>query len=275
MPKITRTMGQFHFEDLEPKRFEDLIRALANDFKDWQSIEATGRGGSDDGIDIRAYERVTSSAEAEGLDDDADEAPALHPMQGNRWVFQCKREKEIGPKRVGAILTEIDQDSPPYGYVLAAPANFSKTSYDTFRADLIKKGVMEFYLWGRAELEGMLLLPKNDRILFTFFGISLVSRRRSKSTEVRAKVTNKNKLLRVLGAETGHWPVLLRDINDEHYPFEREYLDFEKNPRWRQYEARLLHPQGLVVRQRNWYAWTNVDKKEFDFTELISLSRRI
>jgi hypothetical protein len=53
MPKITCTIGPFHFEDSDPKRFEDLIRALANDFKDWQSIEATGRSGSDDGIDIR------------------------------------------------------------------------------------------------------------------------------------------------------------------------------------------------------------------------------
>ena len=114
---------------------------------------------------------MAKSAEIETLDDDADEAPALHPMQGNTWIFQCKREKEIGPKRISGILAEIDQDDPPYGYVLAAPANFSKTSYDNFRADLIKKGVMEFYLWGRAELDGMLLLPKNDRILFTFFGI--------------------------------------------------------------------------------------------------------
>jgi hypothetical protein len=58
MPKISRTYGQIHFEDLDPHRFEDLVRQLAYDFKDWQTIEGTGRSGSDDGIDIRAFERV-------------------------------------------------------------------------------------------------------------------------------------------------------------------------------------------------------------------------
>ncbi len=53
---------------------------------------------------------------------------------------------------------------------------------------------MEFQLWGKAELEDMLCQPKNDHILFTFFGISLVTRRRSRSTEIRKIVTNKNKL---------------------------------------------------------------------------------
>jgi hypothetical protein len=32
-----------------------LVRELIYDLKDWQSIEATGRGGNDDGFDIRAY----------------------------------------------------------------------------------------------------------------------------------------------------------------------------------------------------------------------------
>ena len=34
---------------------------------------------------------------------------------------------------------------------------------------------MEFYLWGAGELEDMLYQPKNDHILFAFFGISLTS----------------------------------------------------------------------------------------------------
>lgn len=53
-PNITRTLGQIHFEDLELHRFEDLLRQLIYDYKDWQSIEATGCGGADDGYDIRA-----------------------------------------------------------------------------------------------------------------------------------------------------------------------------------------------------------------------------
>ncbi|WP_271672990.1 hypothetical protein [Bradyrhizobium sp. CCBAU 51627] len=62
------------------------------------------------------------------------------------------------------MLDEIDEKDPPDGYILAAAANFSKQSYDAFRAKLLEKRVMEFYLWGKAELEDMLHLPKNDRI---------------------------------------------------------------------------------------------------------------
>ncbi|HMW70451.1 MAG TPA: hypothetical protein PKD17_01450, partial [Cellvibrionaceae bacterium] len=53
---VTRTLGPLHFEDLDPKRFEDLIRQLAYEFKNWRRLEATGRAGSDDGFDARGYE---------------------------------------------------------------------------------------------------------------------------------------------------------------------------------------------------------------------------
>jgi hypothetical protein len=58
---VTRTLGPLHFEDLDPHRFEDLVRELVYDFNDWQSIEAAGRGGADDSFDIRAYERAAVS----------------------------------------------------------------------------------------------------------------------------------------------------------------------------------------------------------------------
>lgn len=38
----TKTLNPIHFEDLEPHRFEDLIRQLLYDFKNWKSLEATG-----------------------------------------------------------------------------------------------------------------------------------------------------------------------------------------------------------------------------------------
>ena len=102
---INKTLGPIHFEDLDPHRFEDLIRELAYDFKDWQSIEATGRGGSDDGFDIRAYERIdTNSAES---DDDSSTEKTPHPMEGRVWMFQCTREKKIGPARVASIISEV------------------------------------------------------------------------------------------------------------------------------------------------------------------------
>ena len=270
-PDITRTFGPIHFEDLDPHRFEDLIRELVYDFRDWQTIEATGRSGNDEGFDIRGYEKVPRSEEIdEGAAEEA--APSPHPMDGNLWMIQGKREKEIGPKRVRDIMNEIPAKSPPYGYILAASANFSKDSYDAFREELRKKGVMEFHLWGKAELEDMLHQPKNDRILFTFFGVSLVSRRRSRTTEVRAAITIKNKLFRALGED---WrinrDVFLRDLADTHYPVKKRYADFEKRPRWKCYTAKEYSTRGIVVEVRRFFAYVDLEKQEYDFTQAVSL----
>lgn len=270
---ISKTMGPIHFEDLEPHRFEDLVRQLVYDFKEWQSIEATGRGGNDDGFDIRAYERTSQVAVQS--DDAESEEEILHPMEGNLWMFQCKREKDIGPKMVTDIISQgVDPKNPPYGYVLAAPANFSKTSYDRFRERLRELEVMEFHLWGRAELEDMLHQPKNDHILFAFFGVSLVSRRRSRTTEVRSIVANKNKLIKLLGENPGYTPILLRDIKDFNYPYEAEYKDFKTNPRWREFPVVDMEPLGIIVDIRKYYAFRDPAIKEWDYTRAVDLVNR-
>jgi hypothetical protein len=53
---VTRTLNPLPFHDLEPRRFEDLIRQLAYDFRPWLRLEATGRAGSDEGFDVRGIE---------------------------------------------------------------------------------------------------------------------------------------------------------------------------------------------------------------------------
>lgn len=269
-PKITTTYGPIHFEDLDPHRFEDLVRELIYDFKEWQSIEATGRSGGDEGFDIRAYEKVENILETENEDNET--IVEIHPMDGNLWMIQGKREKKVTPKEIKKILSDIDDKKPPYGYILAVSANFSKKSYDLFRDELRKKGVMEFYLWGKAELEDMLHMPKNDRILFTFFGISLVSKRRSRTTEIRSAVSIKNKIFRVVG--DGHQfnqSVLIRDLKDTRYPYEGEYGDFETKPRWKEYTAFSHHPLGLWCHVSEYFAYIDIEKKEWDFTEEANL----
>jgi hypothetical protein len=267
-PHIARTYAPIHFDDLDPHRFEDLVRELIYDFRDWQAIEATGRAGSDDGFDIRAFEKVVRPA---SLTDNESNEPddEVHPMDGPRWMIQGKREKTIGPADIKKILADVDGNDPPYGYILAAPVTFSKRSYDLFRDILRAKGVMEFYVWGSAELEDMLHFPKNDRILFTFFGISLVSRRRSRSTEVRSVVIVKNKLYKILGEPDNNFSksILIRDINDVNYPYKGQYPDFDANPRWVEREAFGHHPLGFLVHRRRFFAYVDRDTKEWDFTE--------
>lgn len=272
-PKITRTYGPIHFEDLEPHRFEDLIRELIYDYKEWRSIEATGRSGSDDGFDIRAYEKAEITSQTEN--ENNEEIEEIHPMEGNLWMIQGKREKEIGPKKIKTILSDIDTNNPPYGYILAASANFSKESYDIFREELREKGVMEFYLWGKAELEDMLHLPKNDRILFTFFGISLVSRRRTRTTEIRSAVNVKNKLFRTVGeGHKFHKSILARDLKDTNYPYKSKYSDFKTRPRWKEYVAFGHHPLGVLCHIHEYFAYIDTEKKEWDFTKEVDLVYR-
>lgn len=268
-PTITRTYGQIHFEDLDPKRFEDLVRQLIYDFKDWQNIEATGRGGNDDGFDIRAYENNYRE-----VIDDSEDVNELHPMNGDLWMIQCKREQDLGPIRVRKIINEniTPGQSTPYGYILAVSANVSKKTHDAFREELQKLGVMEFYLWGKAALEDMLYLPKNDRILFTFFGVSLTAKRRSRATEIRAVVIVKNKLLSLLG-DSGriHKPILVRDIKDDNYPNNEAYPDFANNPRWQTYTAIEQHPNGIIFQEYEYYAYLDPINKEYDFTSFFNM----
>ncbi|MFC6662821.1 hypothetical protein [Deinococcus multiflagellatus] len=74
----------------------------------------------------------------------------------------------------------------PYGFILAAACDFSKKAYDAFRLALIGTGVQEFQIWGKAELEDMLFQPKNDHLLFAYFGISLQVKKRTRQTKLRS-----------------------------------------------------------------------------------------
>ncbi len=270
-PHVTRTLGPIHFEDLDPHRFEDLIRQLAYDFRPWQSIESTGRGGADDGFDVRAYEELRAATRPTEDDPEPEDVP--HPMEGNVWMIQCKREKEVGPKKVASIISDaVDPANPPYGYILAAPVHFSKAAHDKFREELRGRGVMEFYLWGAGELEDMLYQPKNDHVLFAFFGISLTTRRRSRASEIRSVVSVKNKLLRVLGEDPRHKSVLVRDLNDDKYPYDEDCRDFDKRPPWKTYSVSSLHPLGLVVSVGKYFAYLDRRRKEWDFTRTGNLA---
>lgn len=269
-PKISRTYGPIHFEDLDPHRFEDLVREIIYDYKDWQSIEATGRLGKDEGFDIRAYEKKDRILNFEN--ENNEDVIVYHPMEGNLWMIQGKREKAIGPEKIKSILIDIDPHNPPYGYILAASADFSKKSYDTFREILKSRGVMEFYLWGKAELEDMLHLPKNDRILFTFFGISLTSKRKTRTAEVRSSVIIKNKLFKAVGeGQNFNSSVLIRDLNDTYYPRESKYIDFKNYPRWIDFMAFSQHPLGLFLKTKKYFAYVDTQKKEWDYTEYVDL----
>jgi hypothetical protein len=277
--RATKTINPLHFEDLEPHRFEDLVRRLLYGFRDWKDIEATGRSGSDEGFDVRAWEKAE---EITNVDEEGEEG--THSLDGRLWQIQGKREKTVPPTRMRSLIRDgVDLANPPYGYILAAATNISKAAYDVFREELKKKGVKEFYFWGKDHLEDQLSLPQNDEILFTFFGLSLSPRRRSRTTEIKFVINNKNKILKlILGNEQlslnqsvpRHKGFLLRDIKAEYYPFQGEYPDFEEHRRWEEHDAVEVSATGVIFRVRERYAYLDIAKKEWDFTRTVDLVSR-
>jgi len=260
-PPATRTINPLHFEDLEPHRFEDLVRQLIYDFRPWNALEPTGRLGSDDGFDIRGRElapgpRGLATADAE----DPEEEQA---GEERTWQIQCKREKEIGPKKLREIVQEaIDASAPPYGFLLAAACDFSKAARDAFYEETLKLGVQEAHIWGAAEVEDRLFTPQYDHLLFAYFGFSLQARRRSTTTALRSRLAIKRRLDAEIGAvrEHFHKDVLLRDPTDVDYPFTNKIPDFKDRPRWLYAIARSHQPPDhLAFAVARFFAYASED----------------
>jgi hypothetical protein len=253
-------------------------RRLLYGFRDWQNIEATGRAGSDEGFDARAWEKGDAVA---NLGDEGEEG--VHTLEGRLWQIQGKREKTITPAKMHALIREgVSDITPPYGYILAAATNISKLAYDAFREELKEKGVREFYFWGKDYLEDQLSLPQNDEILFTFFGLSLSPRRRTRTAELKFNINNKNKILRMVfgndhllgqGVPQGK-RFLLRDIKAEHYPNRSQYPDFEKHRRWEEHDVVEVSARGIAFKIRERYAYLDEAKKQWDFSMAVDLTPR-
>ena len=263
MAAVTRTLNPIHFEDLDPRRFEDLIRQLIYDFKPWRRLEATGRAGSDHGFDARGYEiRQQGDDVVVAEDDEAEAVDPAGPSEDRLWLVQCKREGTIGPAKMRAHLRQIriDASTPVYGVVFAASCNFSKSTRDVLADWCRTNSVSEWHLWGKAELEDRLLQPKNDSILFAYFGISLVIRQRSRVSAVRRDIATKRKLTKLL-ADLHRNNVLLRDIEDERYPY---LYDGQPAHRWCVKEVKRVVAQGLVLGHGIQQAWLSPDRLQWD-----------
>lgn len=255
----SRTVGPIHFEDLEPKRFEDLVRQLAYDFKVWRRLEATGRAGSDDGFDARGYEIVAIEESADNETEDE-----IAPQQADRlWLIQCKREKTISPKKLSTYLDQVNlkESESLHGLIFVAACDFSKKSRDEFRQKCERLGIQEWHLWGKAELEDQLFLPKNDNLLFAYFGISLSIRRRSRKSVLGQLLTIKRKAHRCLSGKT-HANLLLRDASEDSYPDPPE--DHKKRPRWLTARFCEFHARGLIFQFNRYFAYLSRDPLQWD-----------
>jgi hypothetical protein len=137
----TRTVNPLHFEDLEPHRFEDLIRQLTHDFRPWLRIEATGRLGRDEGVDIRATEGVRDAPEPSNDDEEADDVGPI--LAEREWRIQCKRYKSLRPKEMRQYVRDaVGEGAPPHGLILAAACDVTTKTLDAFHEECSAVGVI-------------------------------------------------------------------------------------------------------------------------------------
>ncbi len=257
---VTRTLGPLHFEDLEPKRFEDLVRQIAYDFKQWRRLEATGRSGSDDGFDARGYEIYNEEQLQEEAEVDTD------PINTDRlWLIQCKRERTISPAKLSSYLDDIRlaEGERLHGIVFTAACDFSKKSRDLFRTRCEALGIEEWHLWGKAELEDLLFQPRNDGLLFAYFGLSISIRRRNQKSELRSKISMKRKINRLL--EEKHCShALLRSPDAHQYPYSKSIPNFRSKPSWILRPYRGMQFDGLLFCSRRHFAYIDDEHKNWD-----------
>ncbi len=128
--------------------------------------------------------------------------------------------------------------------------------------------------WGRGDLEDQLFLPENDHLLFAYFGISLQIRRRSQTTELRARLVKKRQVYRAVGGldHRGRTPVLVRDPTEPGYPFpERVDEPDETSPPWL-WTAFEHHsnPDTVALIFRRHHAWISADRKRYDVIDTCS-----
>jgi hypothetical protein len=258
--RFTRTINPLQFDALEPKRFEDLVRQLLYDFRQWRQLEPTGRMGSDDGFDARGWEAISTD-----IDEEIPGEERETPLSTDRiWLVQCKREKAIGPTKLVEYLEKVSKDEIAglYGIIIAAPADFSKKSRDAFRLWCSEHSISECYLWGKAELEDSLFQPKNDHLLFAYFGLSLTIRRRSLQTQLRAQTTIKRKLRRAIEKNRGF--IIIRDVEDDSYPYFVDDATDDQDFRWWVFERANLTHRGLEFECRKHFAYIDADEKHWD-----------
>ncbi|CAI2505372.1 Uncharacterised protein [Serratia proteamaculans] len=252
--RVTKTINPLPFQDLEPKRFEDLIRQLIYDFRVWGRLEATGRSGADEGFDARGIESVNPP-------NDIDSDNSVSDNDNERvWLIQCKREKSITPQKLISHLKEIKLiDNPQlHGVIFAASCDFSKKTRDVFHTWAKENGISESIIWGKAELEDALFQSKNDNLLFAYFGISLSIRRKNLASQVKYDISVKKKLKSCLSIGRD---LIIRDPSLDDYPFSNNKLI---TPSWLHCEYMLLGVKSLIVELKSCPAYVNDETLEWD-----------
>lgn len=243
------------------------MRQLLYDFRPWRDLEATGRSGGDEGFDVRAWESTALIAQ-ENSDVDADSDQEMDDAADRQWLIQCKREKAITPAKLKGYLDELPEARSEglYGIIFVAACDFSKKARDVFYNVTRERGFTEVKIWGKAEVEDQLFQPKNDHLLFAYFGISLQIRQKIMKTAVRARLAMKRKAHKALSSFS---PVLIRDASDDRYPYPdpNKKLSPIERGRWKVFRFEGCHHDGIWFTVFRAPAYIADDGEHWDYAE--------
>ena len=188
-------------------------------------------------------------------------------------MIQCKRERSIAPAKIEKYLRELPgSEDGVYGLMFFAACDFSKAARDRCYVVARERGFSEVHLWGKAEIEDALFQPKNDHLLFAYFGISLQVRRRSLQTRVRARLTTKKKCRRVLHP---HQNVLVIDASDERYPDPDPGEDrpWPQRRRWQVWQFCEVGSRDITVLIERCFAYVADDGVTWDRADKVNDAR--
>jgi len=150
--KIQRTYGPIHFEDLEHRRFEDLVFNVLYRSKKWYKLNHLGRTGDDNGIDVEGLEIVSEK-------------------QVHKTIIQCKRYQSISPSEIEKVVKEICSKNPEHKTVyLVVACNVSKKSHDKLEKLKSELNIVEIFVWTKSHLEAILYNQFPD-LLHIYFGV--------------------------------------------------------------------------------------------------------
>lgn len=210
----SKTTNRLHFDDLDPKRFEDLCLAIVYRQNRWVDINHHGRSGSDEGIDIQAVDELENGTL-------------------RTWYVQCKRYQKITKADLRRVVEDLHMGTltPPDILLLITGCDISKTQMDYFQNYALDRGIKRPIIWSASVLEAKLYSEYQD-LLFAYFGVSLAQEKRDAIASIRRniqlkkqmhldfvrKARNPNETIRRPYKKFEHSEVLIHSIDDETYP---------------------------------------------------------
>ena len=180
MSRPPRTTHRIRFEDLDPRRFEDLCLAIIHPLYPWLDIRHYGRAGSDGGVDILARERLEDGAKRE-------------------WRVQCRRYSKATAVTLKTAVSDALADASivPDVLLVVVACDVSKRAHEAYQSYAAARGIATPLLWTAATLEARLYSERPD-LLFTYFDVSTSMEARSTESAVIRNIAMKKRLRREL-----------------------------------------------------------------------------